>query len=94
VDRAQLDHRAKCLIVVDTGSLGETTKDRVSLVPFQRATRVELVLQNPFAYDDVEANGARDKIPGVVGDQDIKFFFHGMMLVQINEGSADGGEHR
>jgi hypothetical protein len=62
-DRGRLDHRAEGLIVVDTGSLGEATKDPTSLVPFQRAVGVELVLENLFADDDVGANGARDKIP-------------------------------
>jgi hypothetical protein len=79
-DRGQLDHRAECLIVVGAVSLGvkPRTKDPVSLVPFQRAVGVELVLENPFVSDDVAANGARDKIPGVVGNQGNKLFFHGM----------------
>jgi hypothetical protein len=52
------------------------------------------VLENLFAGDDVGANEARDKIPGVVDDQDSKLFFYGVALVQIDEGSADGGGHR
>jgi hypothetical protein len=81
------------LIVVNTGSLGEATKDPASLVPFQRAVKVELVLENLFVGDDVGSNGARDKIPGVVGDQGSKFIFHGAMPVWIDEGNADGGGH-
>jgi hypothetical protein len=34
-DRGRLHHRAESLIIVDTGSLGETTNDPASLVPFQ-----------------------------------------------------------
>jgi hypothetical protein len=64
--------------------LGEASKDLASLVPLQ-AIRVELVLENPFDSDDVGANGARDKIPSVVGDQGSKLFFHDTMLVQIDE---------
>jgi hypothetical protein len=45
-DRGRLDHWAEGLIVVNVGSLGEATKDLVSLVPFQRAIKVELVLEN------------------------------------------------
>jgi hypothetical protein len=82
------------LIVVDTRSLGEAVKDPASLVAFQRAIRVELVLKNPFAGDDVGENEARDKISGVVGDQGSKLFFHGVVPVQINEGGADEGGHR
>jgi hypothetical protein len=52
------------------------------------------VLENPTASDDVRAKEVRDKIPGVVGDQGNKFFFHGMTLVRIDEGSVDGGGHR
>jgi hypothetical protein len=81
VDRGQLDHRVEGLIVVNTGLLGEAAKDPTSLIPFQRVIGVELVLKNPFVGDDVRANWARDKIPGVVGDQGSKFFFHGAVLV-------------
>jgi hypothetical protein len=52
------------------------------------------VLENPLAGDDVGANGARDKILGVVGDQGSKFFFHGTAPIWIDEGGADGGGHR
>jgi hypothetical protein len=93
-DRGRLDHRAKGLIVVNAGSLGEAAKDPGSLVPFQIAVRVQLVLQNPFAGVDVGANGARDKVPCVVGDQGSKFFFHGATPIWIDEGGADGGGHR
>jgi hypothetical protein len=93
-DRGRLDHRAEGLIVVDIGSLGEATKNPASLVPFQGAVRIELVLENPLAGDDVGANEARDKIPGVVGDQGSKFFFHGATPIWIDEGGADGGGHR
>jgi hypothetical protein len=32
-------------------------KDLASLVPFQRAVGVELIFENPFAGDDIGANG-------------------------------------
>jgi hypothetical protein len=92
-DRGRLDHRAEGLIVVNVGSLGEAAKNPVSLVPFQGAIRIELVLENALAGDDVGANGVTDKIPGVVGDQGSKFFFHGATLIWIDEGGADRGGH-
>jgi hypothetical protein len=92
-DRGQLDHRIECLIVVNAGSLGEAVKDAASLIPFQRAIRVELVLENTFASDDIGANGTRDKVLGVVGDQGSKFLFHGAAPVQIDEGSVNEGGH-
>jgi hypothetical protein len=94
VDRGWLDHRAEGLIVVDAGSLGEAAKNPASLVPFQGVVVIELVLENPLAGDDVGTNEARDKIPGVVGDQGSKFFFHGTTPIWIDEGGADGGGHR
>jgi hypothetical protein len=66
----------------------------MSLVPLQGNARFEFMLENPFANNDVGANGTRDKILGVVGNQDSKLFFHGVAPVQINEGGADGGGHR
>jgi hypothetical protein len=68
VDHGRHDYRAECLIVVDTGSLGEAAKNPTSLVPFLGDIRIEFVLENPLVGDDVGANGAMDKIPGVVGD--------------------------
>jgi hypothetical protein len=94
VDRGWLNHRAEGLTVVDAGLVGEAAKDPTSLVPFQRAIGVELVLENSFAGDDIRANGARDKIPNVVDDQGSKLFFHGVTPVRINEGGADGGGHQ
>jgi hypothetical protein len=61
--------------------LGEVIKDPASLVPFQSAIGVELVLEDPFAGDDVRANRAWDKMPGFVGDRGSKFFFLGVAPV-------------
>jgi hypothetical protein len=41
--------------------------------------------ENPFVGDDVGANRARDKIPGVVEDQGNRLFFHGAAPVLIDE---------
>jgi hypothetical protein len=92
-DRGRLDHRIEGLIAVNARLLGEATKDLASLVSLQRIVGVELVLKNPFASDDVGANGVRDKIPGVVGDKGSKLFFHDAMPVRIDEGSTNGGGH-
>jgi hypothetical protein len=94
VDRGRLDHRTEGLNVVDAGSLGEAAMDPASLIPFQRVIGVELVLKNLFVGDDVGANGARNKIPCVVGDQGSKLFFHGAAPVWIDEGDAEGGGHQ
>jgi hypothetical protein len=49
------------------------------------------VLEVLFASDDVGVNRMRDKIPSVVGDQSIIFFFHGTVPGRVGEGGADGG---
>jgi hypothetical protein len=81
VDRGRIDHWTEGLIVVDAGSLGEAPKNTTRLVPFQRTVGIELVHENPLVVNGVGANGVRDKIRSVVGDQCSKYFFHGMMLI-------------
>jgi hypothetical protein len=66
----------------------------MSLVPFQGAVGVELVLEDLFAGEDVGANRTRDKIPSVIGDQSIIFFFHGTAPGWVSEGGTDGGGHQ
>jgi hypothetical protein len=68
-------------------------KNPESLVPFQGAVEIKLVLKNPLVGDDIGAHGARDKIPGVISDQGSKFFFHGTTPIWINNGGVDGGGH-
>jgi hypothetical protein len=69
-------------------------KDPPSLILFQCAIGVELVLEDPFSGDDVGANMTRDKVSSVVGDQSIIFFLHGVAPGWVDEGSADRGGHR
>jgi hypothetical protein len=87
VDCGRLEHWPEGLIVVDTESLGEATKDPMNLVPFQRAVRVELLLENPFTLYHFKESG-------VVGDEGSKFFFHGAAPVWIDKAGTDGGGHR
>jgi hypothetical protein len=69
-------------------------KNPTSLVPFQGAIGVKLVIEDSFAGDDIGANRMRDKIPSVIGDQSIIFFFHGTTPERVGEGGADGSGHR
>jgi hypothetical protein len=63
--------------------------DPSSLVSFQSAIKAELVLEDPFASDDVGFNGPGNEILGVVGDQGIKFFFHCATPIRISELASD-----
>jgi hypothetical protein len=94
MDRGRLDHRAEGLIVVDDESLGEAAKNPASLVSVQGVIKIELVLENSLVGDDVRTNGTRDKIQGVVSDQDNKIFFYDTTPVRIGKGGADGGGYR
>jgi hypothetical protein len=47
------------------------------------------VLEDPFAGDDVGANGLRNEIPRVVGDEGINFYFHCTALICIDERASD-----
>jgi hypothetical protein len=60
-DCGRVDHQVEGLIIVDTGSLGEATKNPASLVPVQGAVGIELLLENPLAGDEVGANRMRGK---------------------------------
>jgi hypothetical protein len=93
-DGGRLNHQAEGLIVVDIGPLGEAAKNPASLVPFQDAIGVKLVLEYPFVGDDVGVNMTREKLPSVVGDQSIRFFFHGTTPGWVGKGDANGGGHR
>jgi hypothetical protein len=93
-DGGRLDHRTEGLLVVDAGPLGEVVKDPTSLVLLQGAFGVELVLENLFIGDDIEANRTRDKIPRFVGDQSIIFFLLGAAPGRVDEGGVNGGGHR
>jgi hypothetical protein len=94
-DHGRLDHRAKGLIVVNAGSLGEAAKDLGSLVPFQIAVRVQLVLQNPFAGVDVGANGQgiRSHVLLVIKEANSSSMarrqFGSTRAVQTEEGTGD-----
>jgi hypothetical protein len=61
VNGGWLDNWAESLIVVDTGTLGEAAKNPTSLVPFKGVVRVEHVLEDPFASDEVGANRMRTR---------------------------------
>jgi hypothetical protein len=93
-DGGRLNHRAEGLIVVDVGPLGEAMKVPMSLVSLQGSMGVELVIEDPFARDDVGTNRMKYGIPSIVGDQSIIFFLHGTVLGRVDEGGADGGGHR
>jgi hypothetical protein len=67
VDGAQFDDRGECLIKVDPLLLLEAVDYPSSFATFQGSIRVELVLEQPLAGDDVDARRSRNECPcGVI----------------------------
>jgi hypothetical protein len=60
-DGGTLDDGAEGLIVVHPGVLSEALEDSMSLVSIKRAIRLELVLENPLASDDIGPGGRGTK---------------------------------
>jgi hypothetical protein len=65
-DGSRLHHWTECLIEVNTGPLGETSKNPSGLVPLKGAIRLEFVLEDPLAGDNIGPRRTGHKIPCVV----------------------------
>jgi hypothetical protein len=65
-DGGRLDDGAEGLIIVHPGALSEPLKDPTSLVPVQRAIRLELILEDPLTGDDVGPRRPRNQVPRAV----------------------------
>lgn len=96
----QFDNRAEYLVVVDASLLRETTDHAAGLVPSQGAVRVELVLEQPFAYDNIGTGRAGHKALDAVGDESIVLHHRsaqiriskGTMIVRQDQRGCHGGE--
>jgi len=87
-DRGRLDDGAECLVVVNTGLLGEPADDPACLVPGEGAVGVELVLEQPLASDDVRTRRPRYEAPSAVVDQRLVLFRHRSAPIGIGECTA------
>lgn len=70
----RLDDGAEGLIVIDFRPPCEATKDPSCLVSVKGVIGVKLVLENPFASDNVGVAGLRNKLPRAVGLERGEFF--------------------
>jgi hypothetical protein len=64
-----LDDGAEGLIVVHPGALSEAPEDPTSIVPINRAIRLELMLEDSLAGDDIGPRRLRNQVPRVVRQQ-------------------------
>lgn len=81
-----LDNRTEHLVEVDAGSLGEAAKNPACLVAVEGAVGLELVLEQPFAGDDVGLVWSWHKIPRAIGEEGVKLILHHSAPLWISEG--------
>jgi hypothetical protein len=62
----RLNDERERLVEVDASTLSVPPNNPPCLAPFKGAIRIQFVLENPFASDDVNAGRTRDKDPGPV----------------------------
>jgi len=72
----RLHHRAEGLQEIHAGSLRETAENPAHLVLLKRSIRLELVLEDTLPSDYVDPCRVRHKIPGVILQESIMFFYH------------------
>jgi len=83
-DSSRFDNRTEGLIKINTWALCEATKHPTGLVPFQRTICLELVLEHPFAANNIGLRWSRNQIPSVVHQQCI-VLLHGSTPIGVGE---------
>jgi hypothetical protein len=78
---------------VHPGAVRETLKDLVSLVAIERFIGEELMLEDPFARDDVGAMGPGDKLTCPIAHQGLVLLLHSRAPIQISMCSSNRGRN-
>jgi hypothetical protein len=92
-DGGRLDNGAEGLIVVHPGPLSELPEDPTSLVPVKRVVRLELVLEDPLASDDIGPRRLRNQVQRAVRQQGL-VLLHSATPVGVRERATDRGQDR
>lgn len=82
-DRARFDNRSKRIREVDAGALTEAADNLARLVALECTIGAQLVLEHPFAGDDVGARRTRNELPSLVPLQSLKLLLHSRMPLRI-----------
>jgi hypothetical protein len=94
-DRGQFDNQTKCLIEVNTLLLRETAKHPACFIAAERAIRLQLLVKDPLAGDDVGVpRRRRNEIPSVVAEDSMILLRHSLEPVGILERRMCGGGNR
>jgi len=66
-DSSRLHNGTESLIIVDAGTLSESSKNPTCFVALKRTISLELVFEHPFACNHVGSRWTVNEIPSVVG---------------------------
>jgi hypothetical protein len=69
-------------------------KDPTSLVPIKRAIRLELVLEDLLASDNIDPRRLRNQVPHAVGQHGLILLLHSVTPVGVHEHAMDKGWDR
>jgi len=89
-NRSRFHNKTECPIIINTRMLCETASNPTSFVAFQTSIFKKLMLENPFARDDIGARRPRHEIPGVIGDKSRILSLHSSAPVWVSESTAKG----
>jgi hypothetical protein len=92
-DGGRLDYGVEGVIVVHPETLSEPLEDLTSLVPVERAVRLELVVEDPFASDEIGPMRTRNQVPRAVRQQGL-ILLHSATPVGVRECATDKGRDR
>jgi hypothetical protein len=90
-DGGRFDDGAEGIIIVHPRALSQLPKDPASLVLVKRAIRLELVLEDPLAGDDIGPRRPRNQVPHAVRQHDL-ILLHSETLVGVHEHATDIGQ--
>jgi hypothetical protein len=93
-DGGEFNNRVEGLVEVDVVFLRETAQDPTDFIVVKRTIRLELVLKNPFASDNVGVGSREHKSPRVVGEESAILISHGREPVRVFESTSNGLQNR
>ena len=85
-----LDDRAESFIEINTFALSKPSEHPTSFVSFQRTIRLQLVMVDPLASNDVSIARRINEIPSVVGEKSTILLNHSGMPIRILESTTIG----
>jgi hypothetical protein len=82
---ARLDNGGENFIVVNAMLLKKTSADPTGFIARERTIGVKFLAKHPFARNNIGITRRRNELPGLVGEQSLKFFVHGSSPIMIEK---------